>query len=254
MRARRSEILPTALLAGCSLVAVGLAVAVVLVVAGESIAFFAGRGEVTIDVWALCLRTMSVSAVALLTSLPLGLAVAVTLRELASPVLRAAIRPWLALFATMPPLVFAYLAIALQRHLTSPTVPALTLGLLLAPFVARVFDTALRSAPEGMRDAALALGATRLEAWTQILLPASASGLVSAALLALVRALGESVIIAVASQPGPSTLAAEPLRAVLGLSRALTQQDLFVIAAVLVVATLALHRLASRFTPPVERA
>ncbi len=249
MSSRRSEILPTAVLAGCAAMAIGLAVAIVAVVAGESIAFVFGDHRVSVDVLALCRGTLSVSLVALAVGLPLGLATAVTLRELASPALRLAIRPWLALFATMPPIVFAYFAITMQRAIHSPHVPALALGLLLAPFVARVFDTALRNAPEGMRDAALALGATRLEAWLHILLPASARAMASAVLLTLVRAIGESVVIALAVPSGPTTLAAEPLRAALGRGPALSQQDVFVVGGLLVAMTLVLHRLAMRLYP-----
>ena len=249
MSSRRSEILPTVALAGCAALAIGLALAVVAVVAGASIAFAVGDQQITVDVWALCRGTMTVSLVAMAVGLPLGFAMAVTVRELASPALRVAIRPWLALFATMPPIVFAYFAITVQRGLRWQHVPAVTLGLLLAPFVARVFDTALRNAPEGMRDAALALGATRLEAWLHILLPASSRAMASAVLLTLVRAIGESVIIALAAPPGPTTLAAEPLRAALGRAPASSPQDVFVVGGVLVAATIVLHRVAMRLYP-----
>lgn len=249
MRSRRSEILPTLLLAGCAALAVGLAVAVVVVVAGESVAFVLGDHRVTVDVWGLCRGTASVSLLALGVALPLGLSVAITLRELASPALRLAVRPWLGLFATMPPIVFAYLAITLQHAIRWQQIPAISLGLLLAPFVARVFDTALRNAPEGMRDAALALGATRLEAWLQILLPASSRAMASAVLLTLVRAVGESVIVALAAPSGTTTLAAEPLRAALGSGPPLEHQDVFVVGGLLVAATVILQRLAMRLFP-----
>ncbi|HSI04845.1 MAG: ABC transporter permease subunit [Myxococcota bacterium] len=249
MSSRRSEILPTAVLAGCAALAVGLAVAVVAVVAGESIGFAFGDHHVSVDVWALCRGTLTVSFLALAVALPLGLTMAVTLRELASPALRLAIRPWLALFATMPPIVFAYLAITVQRGVRWSQIPALTLGLLLAPFVARVFDTALRNAPEGMRDAALALGATRLEAWLHILLPASARAMASAVLLTFVRAIGESVVVAVAASTEVTTLAAEPVRAALGRGPPLSHPDIFVVGGVLVAATVVLHRLAMRLYP-----
>lgn len=250
MNGRRSETLPTLVLAACAALAVGLALAVLAVVAGEGMAFVVSDHHVSIDVWALCRGTARVSFTALAVALPLGFAVAVTMRELASPALRLAVRPWLALFATMPPIVFAYMAVNVQRGVRWPMVPALTLGLFLAPFVARVCETALRNAPEGMRDAALALGATRLEAWMQILLPASARALASAVVLTLVRAIGESVIVALASPPeGPSTLAAEPIRAALGTGPTLNPQDVFVIGGLLALITVILQYGATRLFP-----
>ena len=101
-----------------------------------------------------------------------------------------------------------------------------------------------------MRDAAIALGSTRLEAWTHVLIPLAARGLVSASLVVFVRALGESVIVAIAAPPNTRTFAGEALRAGMGQEPALESRELLIIGAVLVVATLMLQRLAQRIYSP----
>ncbi len=228
-----------------------LAAIVVVVVGGESLAVaFDSERQVNVGTsWRSLRGTLRVSSVAVLVALPTGFAVAVSVRELLTPTVRAGIRSWITLFATMPPIVFAYVAVAIERTSRTEHVAALCLGVMLAPAVARLFDTALRSAPERMRDAAMALGATRLEAWTRVVMPIAAKGLASAALLAFLRALGESVIVALVAPATTRTFAGEALRAGIGQAPGFGRHEIFTIGAVLVAVTLVLHRVASVLYP-----
>lgn len=250
MRTRRSELVPIGMLVLCTAIVLVLATIVVVVVGGESLAVVLDRQtHLSFDVAALLLGTLRISAIAIVVALPLGFAMSVSMRELATPALRGAVRSWITLFATMPPIVFAYVALALEHTVKTEGAAALTLGLMLAPAVTRLFDTALKSAPERMRDAAMALGATRLEAWMRVVLPIAAHGLGSAALLVLVRALGESVIVALAAPEGVKTLAGEALRAGMGDDSTSDRHEIFLIGAVLVGITLVLHRIAIALYP-----
>jgi phosphate transport system permease protein len=245
MSTRRSELVPVAFLVACTAIVFGLAAIVVVVVGGESLAVvFDSERHVTVNVLTLARGTLRVSSIAVLVALPTGFAVAVSVRELLTPTVRVSVRSFISLFATMPPIVFAYVAIAIERGVHTENAAALTLGVMLAPAVARLFDTALRSAPERMRDAAMALGATRLEAWTRVVMPIAAKGLASAALLAFLRALGESVIVALAAPETTRTFAGEALRAGMGRAPGVGPHEIFIIGAVLLVVTLVLHRIA----------
>lgn len=197
----------------------------------------------------LILTTLRVTAIALAVAVPLALTATVALREIASPWMRIRLRPWVTLFATMPPVVFAYGACEVGRLTgVGPRLAGVTLGVLLAPVLTRLLDTAMRAAPEHLRDAALALGATRLEAWRQVLVPMAREQIVSAVLFTLVRAIGEGVIVALVSHGAVPTLAAEPMNTV-AYGRALSESDIthiVMIGLVLVVVSVTLHLIAAK--------
>jgi ABC-type phosphate transport system permease subunit len=248
LRSRPSEALPQALLVLCTVASALLALLVVLAVARG--AYLAVQSGASTAPWIELLgTTVRVTAIAMALAVPLAFAGTVAMRELATANQRALLRPWLTLLATMPPVVFAYGALELGRLVgVGPRLAGLTLGLLLAPFLTRLLDTAMRSAPEHLRDAALALGSTRLEAWRQVLLPTAATQVASAIMFTMVRAVGEGVIVALVAHGSGVTLAAAPMNDAM-YGRALDAPDaanIGVVGLVLVVGTVVLHRIAAR--------
>ncbi|MBC7792249.1 MAG: ABC transporter permease subunit [Clostridia bacterium] len=247
-RARPSEALPQALLVICTVLS-ALFGFVVLAAVGRGMWVAADLGAGCVPWVRLSLATLKVTAIAIVVALPLAFAATIAIREIATPTVRRLLRPWLTLLATMPPIVFAYGACEISRTVgVGAQLSPLTLGLLLAPFLTRLLDRAMLSAPEHLRDAALALGATRLEAWRQVLLPTAATQVASAVLFTTVWAVGEAVIVALVNPGIALTLAAEPMNTAL-YGRVFTPLDFANIAWIglsLIAMTLVLHRIAVR--------
>ncbi len=157
--------------------------------------------------------TVLVSAIAMLVALPAGLLSAVYLSEYASPALRRVVKPVLEVLAGVPTVVYGYFALlvvtpALQQVIPdlagfNALAPGLVMGLMILPLVSSLSEDALRAVPHSLREAALALGATRVQATLGVVVPAAFSGISAAALLALSRAVGETMIVAIAAGQQP---------------------------------------------------
>ncbi len=164
----------------------------------------------------LATATAITSAIAMLVALPLGLAVAIYLSEYASPRARAILKPVLEILAGIPTIVYGYFALTfvtpLLRSLFGRDVvqvynmasAGLVMGILILPLVASLSEDALYAVPRSLREAAFGLGATRLETALKVVVPAAMSGLVAAAILAISRAVGETMIVALAAGAGPA--------------------------------------------------
>ncbi len=160
--------------------------------------------------------TFIVSAIAMLVALPLGLAIAIYLSEYASPRVNAVLKPILEILAGVPTVVYGYFALTfvtpLLRRLLGPEVvdvynmasAGIVVGILVTPLVASMSEDALRAVPRSLREAAYALGATRLETALQVVVPAAFSGLAAAFIIAISRAIGETMIVALAAGAGPN--------------------------------------------------
>jgi phosphate transport system permease protein len=157
-------------------------------------------------------------------ALPLGLAVAIYLSEYASARMRATLKPVLEVLAGIPTVVYGYFALTfmtpLLRRLIGPDIvqiyntasAGLVMGVLILPLVTSMSEDALHAVPRNLREAALGLGATRLETALQVVLPGALSGIGAAVIVAMSRAIGETMIVAIAAGAGPA-FTVNPFRA-----------------------------------------
>jgi phosphate transport system permease protein len=157
--------------------------------------------------------TLLASGIAMLVALPAGLMTAIYLSEYAPSGLRRIVKPVLELLAGVPTVVYGYFALLFVTPLLQAVVPGLSgfnalspgivMGIMILPLVSSLSEDALRSVPNGLREGAYALGATRMEAALRVVLPAAFSGVSAACVLAISRAIGETMIVAIAAGQQP---------------------------------------------------
>jgi phosphate transport system permease protein len=157
--------------------------------------------------------TLLVSAIAMAVALPMGLLSAVYLSEYAPERLRRVIKPVLELLAGVPTVVYGYFALLfvtplLQRVFPQMSgfnalSPGLVMGIMILPLVSSLAEDAMRAVPNGLREGAYALGATRMQTALQVVVPAAFSGITAAFILAVSRAVGETMIVAIAAGQQP---------------------------------------------------
>jgi phosphate transport system permease protein len=157
--------------------------------------------------------TLLASAVAMIVALPAGLLTAIYLSEYAPAGLRRSVRPVLEVLAGVPTVVYGYFALQFVTPLLQHVVPGLAgfnalspgivMGIMILPLVSSLSEDALRSVPNGLREGAYALGATRMQAALRVVVPAAFSGISAAAVLAVSRAIGETMIVAIAAGQQP---------------------------------------------------
>jgi phosphate transport system permease protein len=158
--------------------------------------------------------TVTVTAVALAVSIPVGTVCAIWLSEYAPPRIREIVKPLLELLSAVPTVVFGYFALlivtpALQRVLPdlpgfNMLGPGIVIGLLTVPYVASLGEDAMRAVPTALREGAYAMGATRLQVALRVILPAALSGISAAYVLTFSRALGETMVVAIAAGMQPN--------------------------------------------------
>jgi phosphate transport system permease protein len=157
---------------------------------------------------------------AIAVALPLGLLVAIYLAEYASPAARRVIKPVLEILAGIPTVVYGYFALLFVTPLLQAILPqtavfngasaAIVMGIMILPMISSMGEDALAAVPRELREGAYALGATRFEVATRVVVPAAASGLMAACILAVARAIGETMIVTIAAGQSP-TLTLNPL-------------------------------------------
>jgi len=158
--------------------------------------------------------TVVTSAVALLVALPLGTVIAIYLSEYASTKVREIIKPALEMLSAVPTVVFGYFALLfvtplLQRFL--PNLPGfnmlaagIVIGIMIIPYVSSLSEDAMKAVPVHIREGSYALGATRLQTALRVLLPSAISGIASAYVLGFSRAVGETMVVAIAAGQQPN--------------------------------------------------
>jgi phosphate transport system permease protein len=172
------------------------------------IGWFPRRG--IFDVATIVIGTLLVTLIAMLIATPVGLASAVYLAEYASPRVRRYIKPVLEVLAGIPSVVLGFFALTfLTPNLVQPLLPSaktfnllaagIGVGILSIPLVASVSEDAMRAVPRSLREASYGLGARRMTTALRVVLPAAVSGVVAALILATSRAIGETMIVAVAA-------------------------------------------------------
>lgn len=160
-------------------------------------------------IWPLVTGTLLVTFVAAIFALPVGLITAIYLSEYAKPRVRAVLKPILEVLAGVPTVVYGFFALSVitpgLQFLSSEfgnynaTSAGLAVGIMILPIVCSLSEDALRAVPKSLRDGAYALGATRFDVSIRVVVPAALSGIVAAFLLAITRAIGETMIVALAA-------------------------------------------------------
>lgn len=228
---RIREGLITGGLASSALFSILVTLAIILVLGQETVLFFQQDGvslqefflstewnpllgaEHHFGVWPLVSGTLLVTAVAMAFALPLGLITAVYLSEYAPPRVRTVLKPALEILAGVPTVVYGFFALVfitptlkwLHDGFTiyNAAAAGLAIGVLCLPIVSSLCEDALRAVPRSLREGALGLGGTKFDVSVKVVLPAALSGIVSAFLLAITRAIGETMIVALAAGSTP---------------------------------------------------
>ena len=166
--------------------------------------------------------TITSSAVALLIAIPLGTIIAIYLSEFAPFTVREIAKPFLELLGGVPTIVYGYFALVVLTPLIQmlwPGLPGFSLlsagtvmGVMIIPYVSSLSEDAMRAVPMALREGSYAMGATRLQTAIKVVMPAATSGIASAYILGISRAVGETMILAVAAgmQPNLTFNPAEP--------------------------------------------
>jgi phosphate transport system permease protein len=167
-------------------------------------------------IWPLFTATMMTTAIAMLIAIPLGMAVAIYLSEYASPRVRNTLKPILEVLAGIPTIVYGYFALTFMTPLLreffgrdtvqiyNMAAAGLVMGILILPLITSMTEDALSAVPRSLREAAYGVGGTKLEVALQIVVPAALSGIAAAIIVGISRAIGETMIVAVAAGAGPN--------------------------------------------------
>lgn len=164
-------------------------------------------------IWPLLSGTILVSAIAMLIAIPFGVLIAVFLSEYASPPVRGLLKPVLEILASIPTVVYGYFALLTVTPLLQGFLPGLSgfnalspgivMGIMILPFMVSLSDDAMRAVPNNLRMAAYGLGSTRLQVALKVVVPSSFSGIVAACILSVSRAIGETMLVAIAAGMRP---------------------------------------------------
>ena len=157
----------------------------------------------------LVMGTMLSSLIAMFVAVPIGLMTAIYLSEYASEKLRKRLKPMLELLAGIPTIVYGFFAFTFVTPIlknlipgleaTNILSPGLVMGVMIIPMIASLSEDAMSSVPQSMREGALGLGATKLEVTRKVVIPAALSGIIASFVLGISRAIGETMIVTIAS-------------------------------------------------------
>jgi phosphate transport system permease protein len=217
-----------AALFGCGLVSVLTTAGIVAVLVFETIAFFREVplwqfltdtqwtplfAEKRFGILVLASATFLTALIALVVAIPIGLLAAVYLSEFAPERVRRVLKPLLEILAGVPTVVYGYFALLFVTPLLQRVFPGisgfnalsagLVMGVMIIPLVVSLSEDAMFAVPRSLRDGAYALGATRFEVATRVVVPAALSGIVASFILAVSRAVGETMIVAIAAGQSP---------------------------------------------------
>ena len=216
------------LLALCAVITILTTVGILWVLLSESLSFFR---EVSIfdfltdtqwtplftekhyGILPLLSGTFLVTIIAVLVALPLGLTIAIYLSEYAPPGFRNKIKPALEILASVPTVVYGFFALVIVTPALKVVFPdlagfnalsaGLVMGIMIIPMVSSLSEDALYAVPKSLRSASYGMGATRLQTSLMVLVPAASSGIIVSVILAFSRAIGETMIVAIAAGQQP---------------------------------------------------
>lgn len=165
-------------------------------------------------IWALILGTLKITVIATIVAVPIGLGAALYLSEYASSRARSMIKPILEILSGIPTIVFGFFALTFVTPILRSVFPELgsfnsispgiVVGVMIIPLISSMSEDAMSSVPNKMREGALGLGATKFEVATKVVLPAATSGIMASIVLAISRAIGETMIVSLAAGSTPS--------------------------------------------------
>ena len=230
-RRRMGESVIQGFLLFSGLISILTTLGIVFVLGKESWLFF-GSGQVdlreffTTTVWQptigrfgilpLVNATFMTTSIAMLVAIPLGLSVAIYLSEYASARARSLLKPILEVLAGIPTVVYGYFALTFMTPLLrsifgrdvvqiyNTASAGIVMGILILPLISSMSEDALSAVPRSLREASYALGATKLETAVQVVVPAALSGITAAFIVGISRAIGETMIVAIAAGSGPA--------------------------------------------------
>lgn len=228
---RWNESLIQGFLFACGAISILTTIGIVYELTKEAMLFFSSE-EVTLvqfftgtkwqpqilqfGIWPLVTATLMTTTIAMLIALPLGLGVAIFLSEYASQRVRSWLKPTLEVLAGVPTVVYGYFALTFMTPLLrsifgnnvveiyNTASAGLVMGILILPLISSMSEDALSAVPRSLREAAYGLGATRLEVAVKIVVPAALSGISAAIIVGISRAIGETMIVAIAAGAGPN--------------------------------------------------
>ena len=176
-----------------------------------------------------------VAAGAAVIALPLGLMTAIYLSEYASPTVRGVLKPLLEVLAGIPTVVYGFFALtfvtpvlralAPETDIFNAAAAAIVVGIMIVPTVASLSEDALRAVPDSLRQGAFGLGATQLEVSTRVVVPAALSGIIASFILAVSRAIGETMAVTIAAGNLPN-LTLNPLESIQTMTAFIVQASL----------------------------
>jgi phosphate transport system permease protein len=234
-RRRREKIIETVLLlAAC--VSVFTTVGIVYILLKESLSFFSHVSlwdfltdtqwtplfsDAHFGIAVLLSGTITSSAVALIVAIPLGTIIAIYLSEFAGHKAREVLKPLLEMLSGVPTIIYGYFALLFVTPLLQKIFPelpgfnvlsaGLVMGIMIIPYVSSLSEDAMRAVPMSLREGSYAMGATRLQTALRVVVPAALSGIASAYILGVSRAVGETMILAVAAGMQPN-LSLDPMQ------------------------------------------
>ncbi len=157
--------------------------------------------------------TLLTTVIAIAVALPLGLIIAIYLSEYARPGFRRAIKPMLEMLAAIPTVVYGFFALMTVTPALKMLVPDLggfnslsagiVMGIMIIPLISSLSEDAMRAVPKALREASYGMGATRFQTAKKVIIPAAYSGIVISVILAISRAIGETMIVAIAAGQQP---------------------------------------------------
>jgi len=222
----------------CSAISILTTVGIILVLTIDTIKFF---GEVSFfdfitdtqwtplfedkhfGILPLLSGTVLTTLIATLLAVPVGVSIAVYLNEYASKKFTAAVKPILEILAAVPTVVYGFFALQFVTQLLQTFIPnlsgfnalspGLVMGIMIIPYITSLSEDALRAVPKSLREASYGLGANKLQTAFKVMVPAASSGIIVSIILAISRALGETMIVAIAAGQQPN-LTLNPLQSV----------------------------------------
>ncbi|MFD2162402.1 phosphate ABC transporter permease subunit PstC [Paradesertivirga mongoliensis] len=212
----------------CSLLTVLITLGIIVILASETFNFFSKVSIIeffTETEWTplfankkfgilpLVCGTLLVTVIAILVALPLGLTIAVYLNEYANQKFTAVVKPLLEILAAIPTVVYGFFALTFVTPLLQRVLPnlsgfnalsaGLVMGVMIIPYISSLSEDALRAVPKSLREAAYGMGSTRLQTAFKVMVPAASSGIIVSVILAISRAIGETMIVAIAAGQEP---------------------------------------------------
>ncbi len=233
-RRRLGERAIAVVLAAAAATSVLVTIGIIVSLTGETLAFFADKAVkvgqfLTGPEWSplfsdpefgirpLVQGTLIITLIAMLVAVPLGIGTAAYLSEYASPRVRKAVKPTLELLAGVPTVVFGYFALTfftpkilndilgLDVAVFNGLAGGIIVGVMIIPTVASVAEDAMAAVPQGLREGAYGMGASRRQVAVRVVIPAALSGIVAAVVLGASRAVGETMIVLIAAGQIPTT-------------------------------------------------